>query len=78
MDCFARKFATVLLIVGITTTNIKLGYATIVVISRATNETVFSAEEVGVDAASAYNLKVGNKNTNCNCRCSCSCQKLNF
>lgn len=38
---------------------VQLANATIAVISTASNETVFSAEEVGIDAASAYNLRVG-------------------
>lgn len=54
----SRKIAAVLVIVVVTITSVPFSQATIVVISRITNETVFSAEETGIDAASAYNLKV--------------------
>lgn len=49
---------TLMTLVTFLTTHVQITNATIVVISRTSNETVFSAEEVGIDAASAYDLTV--------------------
>ncbi|ODN03505.1 E3 ubiquitin-protein ligase RNF13 [Orchesella cincta] len=53
----AKKVFAIIVIGVVATNHVQLTDATIVVISKASNETVFSAEETGIDAASAYDLK---------------------
>ncbi|CAL8114152.1 unnamed protein product [Orchesella dallaii] len=51
------KTFIIFVIALIASTHVQTVDATIVVISKMLNETVFSAEEIGIDAASAYDLK---------------------